>query len=337
MRKEIIYIGNPWPESYGSTIIVDKLVEVFKNNGQKSEAIFKICEKPKDSFIIPYGIDMALEMIDNGYITDTVFLADAFTLGYIEKIKFYLKHLNIFHYDFFYCFYCLLRDYRLETKVVRNFKNIILVSETDINFLKKRAHPETTFYCMPNGANFCHVEPKTKSDIVRLGILSNWWHTTLAEENAWFINDYFQKYAKTHKNVKLYLAGRGSYIEQFRKIPGVEIMGEVGDLNDFFKNIDIFITANPKGCGILNRVLDAFAYKTCVLGNKNSFTGFRYMKDSFVEFDDYRSFVSSLNELSNNIERREQLVQNAYAEITEHNDWEKNIIKLLSFIQKKNV
>ena len=337
MNSKTVYIGNPMPESYGVTVIVDNIASVFNKNGVKAEVIYKLEGLPKDAFIIPYGIDIALEMINKGYKTDTVFMADAFTLGYIEKIKFYLKHLNIFHYDFFYCFYCLLRDYRIETKVVKNFKNIILVSETDINYLKKRALAETTFFCMPNGANFCHVEPKTKSDIVRLGILSNWWHTTLAEENAWFINDYFQKYAGTHKNVKLYLAGRGSYIEQFRKIPGVVIMGEIGDLNDFFKNIDIFITANPKGCGILNRVLDAFAYKTCVLGNKNSFTGFRYMKDSFVEFDDYRSFEIALNELSNNSERREQLVQNAYAEITEHNNWEKNIIKLLSFIQKKNV
>lgn len=334
-NHKVVYVGNTQPESYGVSVIVNNLAAVLNNKGISSRVIYSLDDLPKDSLIIPYGVDMALEMINKGYNTDIVFLADAFTLGYINKIKFYLKNFNFLHYDFFYSVYCLLRDYRIETKVIKKFKKIGLVSETDINYLKNRADSDTLFYCMPNGANFCHVEPKIESnDVVRLGILSNWWHTTLAEENAWFINCYFKKYSKTHPNVKLYLAGIGTYIERFRNIPNVEIMGEVGDLNDFFKNIDIFVSANPKGCGILNRVLDAFAYKTCVIGHTNSFTGFRYMSDSFIEFDDYRSFESTLDLLSNNRELRDKLVRNAYTEILDKNVWEKNITGFIEFALK---
>lgn len=334
MEHSIVYIGNPMPESYGVTIIVDRIASVFKSKGYEVEVIYNMDGLSKESYIIPYGIDMALEMVEKGYKTETVFLADAYTLGYINKIKFYLKHFRIFQYDFFYTIYSLLRDYRLETKIIKNFEKIVLVSETDINYLKKRAKPSVRFYCMPNGANFSKVSPKTEADTIRLGILSNWWHITLAQENGWFIEEYFACYVKRYPNVKLILAGRGSYIEKYKNVPNVEIMGEVDNLDDFFKNVDVYIVANPKGCGILNRALDAFAYKTCVIGYKKAFSGFRYMKDSYLEFDDYNSFEKQLNCLINDPERREILVNNAYKSIMENNNWEKNISNFIEFAMK---
>lgn len=337
MKLRDIYIYNPMPESYGVTVIVNNIATVFEQKGANVKVIYSFEGLDKDAFVLPYGIDGALEMIKQGYKTEIVFMADAFTLGYINKIKFYIKHLRVFQYDFLYSIYCLIRDYGLETKVLKHFKKIALVSETDIDYLKRRAKTGVQFYCMPNGANFCEVSPKTQSNDIRLGILSNWWHITLAQENGWFIEEYFAKYVKTHANVKLILAGRGSYIEKYKNIPNVEIMGEVENLDDFFKNVDIYIVANPKGCGILNRALDAFAYKTCVLGYKNAFTGFRYMKDSYLEFEDYKSFEQSLDVLIKDKGRRNALVNNAYVEITNNNNWDKNITKFMNFVFEENV
>ena len=333
----IVYIVNHHPEAYGGKVIVENIKSVFQKKGIQTIIVDNLEGVPIDSFVIPYGTEASMEMIHKGYSTNIAYLADAETLGYINKIKFYAKNLNVFHYDFFYSIYCLIRDYRIESNILHHFKKAVLVSETDINYFKKRSFNDVIYYCMPNGANFCEVEPKTNSEIIRLGILSHWWHPTLVEENSWFIKSYFRKYTKLHHNVKLCLAGRGSFIEQFRDLPNVEIMGEVGDLNDFFSNIDIFVAANPKGCGILNRVLDAFAYKTCVLGYKNAFTGFRYMKESYVEFDDYDSFEKALDELIDNREKREILTMNAYNEIIQNNDWEKNILNFMHFIFEENV
>lgn len=334
MNKGMVYVGNTQPESYGVSVIVNNLVSFFNEHGIKASVIYSLDGISKDAFIIPYGVDMAIEMIKKGYKTNVVFLADAFTLGYINKIKFYLKHLNIFHYDFFYSVYCLLRDYRIETKVIRCFKKIALVSQVDIEYLKKRSKPNTEFICIPNGANFIEVEPKTNSHHIRLGILSSWWHTTLAEENDWFIRKYFVQYSQKHPDIKLYLAGKGSFIEQYRGIKNVEIMGEVETLNAFFKNIDVFVVPNPKGCGILNRVLDAFAYKTCVIGHKNAFSGFTYMYDCFYDFEDYSTFEEKMDILANSEKKREELANNAFLSIKENNDWEKNISKFIEFAMK---
>ena len=176
-----VYLVNPHPEAYGGTVIVNNIADVFRKNGKEVFVTNSLEGLPKDSIIIPYGIDAAQDMIDKGYNTDVAYLADAITLGYINKIKFYFRSFNVFHYDFFYSIYCLLRDYRIENKILKRFKRIVLVSDTDIEYLKKRALKSTIFYCVPNGVNFCNVEPKLKSNKIRLGILSNWWHTTLAE------------------------------------------------------------------------------------------------------------------------------------------------------------
>jgi len=327
----MIYIGNPQPESYGISVIVDNLVSEFNKHGIEADVIYKLDGIPKDSFIIPYGIDFAIDMINKGYKTDVIFLADAFTLGYLNKIKFYFKRGNFLYYDLYYSIYSLLRDYRWESKVIRNFKKIALVSDVDINYLKKRAKVGTDFFCMPNGANFETVEPKTEAPNIRLGILSSWWHTTLAEENDWFIRDYFSKYINHNPNVALYLAGRGKYIEQYRGLNNVIVKGEVSSLNDFFKTIDVFVVPDPKGCGILNRVLDAFAYKTCVIGHKNAFSGFSYMTNCFFDFDDYLSFENKMDVLVSSKEKREELVNNAYSSIKQNNDWGKNISEFIKF------
>lgn len=332
MTGKTVFVGNPQPESYGVSIITNKLVQILKEKGFDAKEVYSLENLPKDAFIIPYGIDLAVDMINKGFNTDVVFLADAFTLGYRNKIEFYLKQCNIFHYDFFYSIYCLLRDYRIESNVLRNFKRIALVSEVDIKYFKKRSRPNTEFFCVPNGANFAEVEPKVFDDHIRLGILSSWWHTTLAEENDWFIRDYFSKYIRKHPNVILYLAGKGSYINQYRGLPNVRIMGEVPTLNDFFKHIDIFVVPNPKGCGILNRVLDAFAYKTCVIGHKNAFSGFTYMKDCYLDFDNYSSFETKLNDLVDSKEVRKKLAQNAFTSIIENNQWDKNLSNFISSV-----
>lgn len=321
MQERTIYIHNPQPNSYGFNVIIEHFKASFEKSGYKTEVISSFDKVRKDDIIIPYGLDNAIELKKRGYKTDTIFLIDAITLGYINKIKFYLRTFNFLHYDFFYTVYCLLRDYRIESKALKYFKNIILVSNTDIEYLQKRCSNDINFFCLKNGVAFEPLVSRKDSDTIRLGILSNWWHTTLAEENAWFIERYFKRYQKSHKNVKLVLAGRGKFIERFRDIPNVEIMGEVDSLNDFFRNIDIFISANPKGCGILNRVLDAFAHKTCVLGYYKSFTGFKYMQDSFLEFYDYESFCTKVDYLISNPEARRGFENRAFNNIEKFNDW----------------
>lgn len=316
-----IYIYHTPTTSNGILVIINNLHEAFIRNGYISTIITSLDGVPHDSFIIPYASDAAMNMIKGGYRTELFFMTDAYSLGHLNKVKFYLRRCKLFEYDLYRSLYCFIEGRIKESKIFRHFKQFILVSDVDIEYLKNTYNKNAICYCLPNGANYETITPKEPSKKIRFGILSSWVHRITAGENAWFINDYFKKYNVLHPEVELVLAGKGEHVNDYKDVPGVRIMGEVESLNDFFKECDIFIVANPKGCGILNRTLDAFAHKTCVLGFKASFTGFDKMENSYLEFNDYSSFEQQANKLSEMPALRNELAENAFAYIKEHNDW----------------
>ena len=230
---------------------------------------------------------------------------------------------RIFNKEFIYSLFAFIK-YRYEECVIsRMASKIMVVSQVDADYLKKISGTRAKFIVVPNGANFEQLTEKHKSDCLRMGILSSWGSPRALEENNWFIQTYYKKYVLTHPEVKLILAGRGCLIEKFRDVKNVEIMGEVNSLNEFFSNIDVFISVNPKGCGILNRVLDAFAHKTIVVGVDKSFSGFKYMS-SYLTFDDYTSFKNTINYIGKNPDKIRQIEEAAYLDVKKYNDWDKN-------------
>lgn len=325
-----IKIYSPYSGSYGISVIVDKLVDVFNKEGLSCEVINTLEGQSKDTLIIPYASDPAVEMIKKEFRTDISFFTDAYSLGYMNKVLFSLKRLSIFNYDFIRSVGLYFIERIGERRVTSHFKNIVLVSDHDIEYLRKTNPARPIYYCLPNGAPSPIVSEKTKSDRIRLGILSSWGHQSTAAENGWFVTDYFERYAKSHPNVELILAGRGQFINQYNNIHGVRVIGEIDDLNEFFSQTDIFVAVNPKGCGILNRLLDAFAYKTFVIGHQASFTGFKYMKDCYMQFTDYASFERTLDYAIAHPEVRKQYAENATKAISKFNDWEVNIKKFIN-------
>ena len=109
-------------------------------------------------------------------------------------------------------------------------------------------------------------------------------------------------------------------------------MGEVPSLSDFFSEIDIFITSNPKGCGILNRVLDAFVYHVPVLGHENSFSGFPDSDKICYKFTSYKSFEAVMTSLTNNLDEAHERADNAILYVKDNHNWERNYNDLIEEI-----
>ena len=137
-----------------------------------------------------------------------------------------------------------------------------------------------------------------------------------------------------HTNTVLKLAGRGRKINRFQNQEGIEVLGEVKDLADFFANIDVFISSNPKGCGILNRVLDAFMYKVPVLGHVASFSGFPSSDGICYKFNNYCTFESALEYITTNRTDAWKRVEKAIEYTKENNNWERNYQELVEKLMK---
>lgn len=323
-------------KAHGIKVIIDNLLRSFKNRGISCMVISTLKGRDKSDIIIPYSVKEANELIQSGLSTKIAFCADAVTLGFRNKIKHYLKVGNVFNYDFFYSIYAYLKYIPLEKKMLQSYAKCILVSPSDIGYMERVYKvPISKFIYAPNGVEKQAEIQRTRSEVFRIGILSPWVSKPITEESKWFINKYFRKYSKTHNNIELILAGRGARIRQFEGMKNVKVLGEVASLEDFFSNIDVMISANPKGCGILNRILDSFSYRVPVCGVPGSFSGFPNSEGCYLKFSTYREFCEIIEEI---MKRRDQLstvADNAYSYIQEHHNWDQIYEGLVNDIIKE--
>ena len=310
--------------AHGVAVIVNNLMSAFKRNGVDCVRIETLVDRCSEDFIIPYGVKEANELIESGLPTRVCFPADAITLGYLNKIKFYLKINHIFNYDFLYSIYAYIKYKPKEKRMIDSFDTNILVSPVDIDYFKKHINPSNIKYIyVTNGIELGEPTYQTSSSVFRVGILSTWKSRQTFEESNWFITKYFKKYARTHRNVQLLIAGRGPMCKVFEGMQNVHVLGEVSSLKDFYSNIDAMISPNPKGCGILNRVLDSFSYKVPVLGHVGSFTGFPESEGCYFSFENYNSFCAQMDLMMNNRDEMKNRANKAYKYILKNNNWNK--------------
>lgn len=319
--------------SYGVLVIVDNIIKVGLRRNIVCRHITSLADAKEDEVILPYGTLETIEMIKAGKTPILSLLVDAISLGVRNKFWVYTKTFQICNIDYIYSLLRIFKWGYLDRRIAKTVKNVMVVSETDGNYMKQINKRLNVIVC-PNGITESVYKPHVPSNKLRLGILSSWNSIGSYQENNWFLRSYYPRFAKLNPNVELVIAGRGAYANRLRDLPQVRVLGEVENLADFFCNIDIFLSVNPKGCGILNRCLDAFVHKVPVIGHKGSLTGFTYMQDSFLSFNTYNEFVLAVKRLSNEDGLSARLVDNAYREVVAHNNWDNNIGYLLDQIKE---
>lgn len=331
--------------AHGIKIIIDNLKKAFIRKGIECEHISSLRDIEKCEIIIPYGVKDSLKLLKNDYNADVVFAADAITLGFKNKILHYIKFKRIWSYDFWYSIYGYLRYYIEEKKMLKNYKKIILVSMRDIDYLHETYHsPIEKFIYATNGIDRVDKLKKHKRQHrLSLGILATWYSSQIIEESKWFIEEIYIPYVKSKKNkeIELILAGRGPKIKQFEGLKNIKVIGEVDSLGDFFSQIDVMISSNPKGCGILNRVLDSFAHRVPVCGVSESFSGFSEAEGCYMTFSNLNDFSSLIEIITDDEHFTRKVADRAYLYIKRKHDWiqiyDDLVEKLLDHYKKEHI
>ena len=323
---QTIYFYNTQKGSPGVNKILFTLANHLKDENIQSKIVDNLDILDREQIIIPYGIRAAYNMLLKKYPLSYCIMADAYTIGWLKKVLFYLKRLKFNYYDLYYSLYQILKYGFKEFIVLKNAKKIMYVSPYDIEKIKK-IFPRKKYILVQNGVNidsdFDDLVPK---DEIILGSISNW-NKTSRDEIRWFIEDYFIKVRKKNPNIKLLLAGYCSDESlklYFQSTNGIEFLGEVKNLNDFFSRINIFVATIPKGVGILNKVLDSFAHQKLVIGLPECFYAFPNNKNGFITFSTYKSFLSALNTFINNKNLVNKLIENSYCYVQKYHDWNNN-------------
>ena len=91
-----IYLYSTDPISPGVNKILFNLNLGLNRKGVSSKIIYSLKETNKKDIIIPYGIKAAYQLYRNNYDAGYCLMVDAYTLGWINKIVFYIKKKNFF-------------------------------------------------------------------------------------------------------------------------------------------------------------------------------------------------------------------------------------------------
>ena len=245
------------------------------------------------------------------------------SLGYLNKIVFYSKHLY-FNYDLFYSIYGFLKWKPYERMALKMKSTNVFFSKTDIDYSKK-LNNNSKYYLLMNGVFPPIKSNKMISDLLRIGILGAWDDPIAVCENNYFIQHYFPYFRKTiNKKCILRIAGRGKYIYKYNNHPGIEVLGKVDKLESFFNEIDVFVSPNPKGCGILNKVLEAFSYGTYVIGHTGSFSGLKHFSGCYSEFTNRNEFIQEMLFFTNNKTTIDERIHLAQEIVKSRHNWTMN-------------
>lgn len=331
-----VYFFTRNAKSPGVAVILNSIQRGLENRSIQSCLVDNLEEVPDGGLVVPYGTRECFEYIFVPGAKPLALLVDFYSEGCRNKIKFYLKRGKILYKDLYYSIVSYLRYHRKDIQVARTYDKVLMVSKTDVDKLSREAkdcHLVLANNCVKLKETAFRQYDKTKP--LKLGIIAHWMFVSI-DETRWFIDDVFKKLRPVYPGIELVIAGRGDdkLANHFFRGDGVRFIGEVDSLDDFFNEINIYVATVPKGCGVLNKLLDAFSYRVFSIGIQASFSAFTELKDGYVVCNRFEDYVKAIQMYCDDQEKVMRMVENAYEYVKRtHSDEEKNYKEVIYIIE----
>lgn len=331
-----VYFFTRNANSPGVTVILKAIQRGLEKRNVQSCLIDNLKDVPSGGLLVPYGTRESFEYISVPGIKPLALLVDYYSEGCRNKIKFYLRRGKFLYKDLYYSIVSYFRYHRKDVQVASAYDNVMMVSKTDIDNLSrvaKDSHLVLANNCVKLKETAFRQYDKTKP--LKLGIIAHWMFVSI-DETRWFIADVFKKLRSVFPGIELVIAGRGDekLASHFFKGEGVRFIGEVESLDDFFNDINIYVATVPKGCGVLNKLLDAFSYRVFSIGVQASFSAFSDLKEGYVVCDRLEDYVNAIQMYCESQDRVRRMVDNAFEYVKRtHSDEEKNYKEVIDIIE----
>lgn len=313
----------------GFSKLLKGINEVFPH----SQVISSLDGRSISDYIIPIGVVASNIYLKSAFQKRISFLVDSTVLSQWSGLKFYYRRKEFYNKQFLRLMLRLIKYLIIEWRIVNSYKKVIFVSPYDASFIQSIFRVNNTYVIM-NGADLPgNEEIKTKAFGYTLGILS-YWGAGAFHDIQWFVDDYMPELIKFFPKMKLITAGRDAPAELLAYFSqnGVVHMGAVENLNDFFSQIDIYITTVRQECGILNKVLDAFAHKKIVVGLAGNMLPFSNLKNGYFTYSNLHDLVDVIRTIEKNPSIAKAMTQRTYEYILIEHDWQKNYSKLKTLV-----
>lgn len=159
------------------------------------------------------------------------------------------------------------------------YDDAVYVSTVDIEYVKSHySNISSILHYVPNGTKIPkEIHTHAKKEQLVLGCLTGFSKETIENNLKYLIDVIIPDIVAEYPEAEFCIAGRGcpkEFEEYLMTIKNLRFLGFVENLEDFYDNVDVVLTTVKKECGILNRILEAWAYKKVVVGYKRNFATF---------------------------------------------------------------
>lgn len=348
------------PEGYkkvgGIYLIVDNYTRIFRDKGIDIEVFECPYGRKEKQKLKEYKERMSRVIVDDSYdVVMTYALNLSFeTIRVLQSIQFSGKKI-CFMVDSMTLYSESLRKYmspgkektkellkkclykRKERRCIAYYDKVVYVSEVDKNYAKN-LFPKfgDKLFCVPNGTEIPEEESYPCEGEFALGMLTGFSEETIRNNVLPFMNDILPDIHNRFPQIRFVLAGRGApdwFKEKIDKLNYAHYLGFVEHLSSFYSEIDAAVITVRKECGIINRVLEAWAFGKPAIGFKRNFLAFAYAENGkhYYAADTVAEFVEAIEKMMVD-NRAKAMGEEARRLVEQRYTWESSSKELLSLI-----
>jgi len=228
----------------------------------------------------------------------------------------------------------------LEQEVAKTFDTCFVIANTEKQLFERKVSQEGTLRVLGNGIDQSlfspnYRKPSNTVNFLFSGVMD---YKPNIDAVLWFVQHCWDDIKAKVPNAKLTIAGMNpsSAIAKLAHAEDIEITGFVEDIKPYFDQAHIFIAPFQIARGVQNKVLQAMACALPVISTPLGAEGILCMhnKDIIIA-DRATSFANQAIELSNNVELRERVGQQALATINNNYAWGSVLKPLTEIISHK--
>ena len=215
---------------------------------------------------------------------------------------------------------------KIESELYKYVDEFWACSQNDVSILEYLNHGKIHGSIVPNGVSIMdkpYIEDKdsTYSTILFCGTLDA---LPNKEGILWFYKEIWPLIIKTRPDAKLLVIGKGNRkpFAAFESDPTVDFVGEVDDVNPYYKESFIAIVPLLSGSGTRLKVLEAMSLGNPLITTSKGIEGIEFESGTHaLVADKSEAFASSIIAILTNPEKGEVLRSNAYKLVVKKYNW----------------
>lgn len=247
--------------------------------------------------------------------------------SFLNKIKYELKY-NLYRHKEGYC--------------LANANKVMYVSEVDKKYVTD-SFPciRAKLYVIGNGIETTGEASLKSHDLynIKLGFISTFTEAVIEENLKPIVESLMPELMSRKSAAKLIVAGRGmekelgSYLSRFDY---VEYIGSVDQLSSFYDMVDVVVPLTMKPGGILNKIMEAWTYKKCVIAYDYNFIAFpdAISGKHYLSGKNYVEIAEALLDIQNGKIDIDKIGCSAYDLVRSNYTWDKRREQFVKMIME---